>query len=150
MHAPELGDRLVVRCQSSQQPHPRDVSSALRLQPPRGTDLLQIAVEVQLQKIARIVTWSPGLGCFGTLKPQRRHVQPPDKRIDHAADMIFRNHFLQSNWKQASLGSSFSLHKAHEKCPRSREGIFSFIYRFTQSFVTVCKSLAFPFTCFLL
>ncbi len=88
--------------------------------------MLQIPVQVQLQQIPRIITRPPGLGRLGAFESQLRHFQPLHKRIDHPADMIVGDQLLQRDRKQASLCPSFSLHKAHKKCPRFREGIFSF------------------------
>src|SRR6266446_1835263 len=94
-----------------------DVPPALRLQPPRGTDLLQIAVQVEFQQIAWIITRPPGLGRLGALKSQTRHVQSADKCIDDPAHMIVRNQLFQADGKQRSLSPAFSLHKAHKKMP---------------------------------
>src|SRR5437016_14137022 len=57
--------------------------------------------------------------------------------------MILRNQLIQRHRKQRHLTPTFSLNESHQKCPRSREGIFSFIYRPAQCFVTVC--LSWPF-----
>src|ERR1700691_5273463 len=135
MHAPELGNRLVIRRQPSQQPHQLNVPSALRFQSPRGTDLLQIAVQVKLQQIARIITRPPSLGRLGALKsqpatpprlralkPQTRHVQPTDKCIDDPAHMIIWNQLFQGDWKKSSLRTTFTLHKAHKKMPSLSRG----------------------------
>src|SRR6201981_125142 len=128
MHSAEFGNRLVVRYPPSQQPHQLDGPSAFRFQPPRGTNLLEIAVEIQLQQVARIITRSPGLGGLGALKSQTRHVQPVDKRIDHPAHVILGDQLFQADRKQSSLRPAFSLHKAHKKCPRSRKGIFALLH----------------------
>src|SRR5580692_10261289 len=128
MHPPEFSNRLVVRCQPSQQPHQFDVSSALRLQPPRGTDLLQITVEIEFQQIARIIARPPSLSRLGALKSQTRHVQPIDKCIDDPAHVIIRDQLFQTDWKQCSLCPALSLHKAHKKMPSLSRGIFSFLY----------------------
>src|SRR5437868_10777032 len=53
--------------------------------------------------------------------------------------MILRNQLIQRHRKQRPLTPTFSLNESHEKCPRSREGIFSLIYRPAQCFVTVSK-----------
>src|SRR5947207_11524657 len=67
----------------------------------------------------------------------RRYVQPTNKGVNHAANMILRNQLIQRHRKQRPLTPTFSLNESHEKCPRSREGIFSFVYRPAQCFVTV-------------
>ncbi len=88
MHTSELGDRLMVGNQSADQPHHFHVALTLGFQPARGPDLPQIAVEIQFQQIARIVTRTPGFSRFGANETQLRHVQPANKCFDHTADMI--------------------------------------------------------------
>jgi len=56
-----------------------------------------------------------GVGRFGALEAQARHVQPVHKRVDYPADVIVRDQFFQTNRKQCSLRPAFSLHKAHKK-----------------------------------
>ncbi len=51
--------------------------------------------------------------------------------------MILRDQLIQRHRKQRPLTPTFSPNESHEKCPRSREGIFSFVYRPAQCFVTV-------------
>src|ERR1700688_3421671 len=137
MHAPELGNRLVIRRQPSQQPRQLNVPSALRFQSPRGTDLLPIAVQVELQQIVRIITRPPSLGRLGALKSPTRHVQPIDKCIDDPAYMIIRNQLFQGDWKKSSLRTAFTLHKAHKKMPSlSREASSHLSLGGQQSFVT--------------
>src|ERR1019366_10767238 len=127
MHAPELGHLLFFLRQPSQQP--LNVPSALRFQSSRGTDLLQIAVQVELQQIARIITRPPSLGRLGALKSQTNHVQPSDKCIDDPAHMIIRNQLFQGDWKKSSLRTAFTLHKAHNKMPSlSRGHLFIYLW----------------------
>lgn len=57
--APEVGDRLEVRSQSPEQPHGLDIASTGPLQTPRGTNLVEVAPDVELQKITRIVARAP-------------------------------------------------------------------------------------------
>ena len=47
------------------------------------------------------------------LKSQTRHVQAADKCIDDPAHVIIRNQLFQDDWKQSSLRSALTLHKAH-------------------------------------
>ena len=48
---PEFGDRLMVRIQSSQQPHQFHVATALGLQSPRGTDRVLIPEQIQIKSL---------------------------------------------------------------------------------------------------
>src|SRR6202521_3459681 len=139
MHAPELGNRLVVWRQPSQQPHQLDVPSALRFQPPRGPDLLKIAVQIEFQQIARIIARPPSLCRLGALKSQTRHVQPIDKCIDDTAHVIVRNQLFQSDRKEGRLGPAFTLHIAHKKDTLAFTKASSHLFSDgQQSFVTIC------------
>ena len=60
--APEIGDGLEGRFQSRQQPDDLDVAMTLRLQPPARSDPVQIAVDVELQKVA---PWIPERSATG-------------------------------------------------------------------------------------
>src|ERR1700733_10184836 len=128
MHAPELGNRLVIRRQPSQQPHQLNVPSALRFQSPGGTVLLQIPVQVKLQQIAWIITRPPSLGRLGALKSQTRHVQPTDKCIDDPAHMISEINSSKVTGKRVPCVRPSPRTKPMRKCPRFHEGIFSFIF----------------------
>src|SRR6266478_2375878 len=148
MQSPELGNGLVVRRQPSQQPHQLDIAPTLRLQPSRGTDLLEITVQIELQQITRIVARPPGVGCLGAFKSQIRHVQPIHKRIDHPAHMIVRNQFFQTYGKQRALLPSLSLYISHKKDALAFARASShFSFTIQSSFVTDCKSPTSTNTC---
>src|SRR5207244_12538207 len=97
-------------------------------------------VQVKLEQVPRIIAGAPSFGRLSTLESQSRHVQPTNKGVNHAANMILRNQLIQRHRKQRPLTPTFSLNESHEKCPRSREGIFSFVYRPAQCFVTVSSA----------
>src|SRR5437879_7815740 len=124
MHPSELGDRLVVGLQTSQQPHHFHVALALGLQPPRRPHLPQIPVQVQLQQITRIVARSSRLRRLGTHKAQLRHVQPPNERLHDSTYVVdwkpalqttmqfFKPlHRLDSVYFRASGGTTFHVAK---------------------------------------
>jgi hypothetical protein len=96
---------------------------------PRRADLLQIAIKITLQKIARIVAKSPRLSRIGTLEPQFVHRQSASESVDYATDAVDGNQIVQYNRKQRTLGSSLTLNEAHEKCPRLPRGHFPIISR---------------------
>src|SRR5207237_8746595 len=110
---------------------------SLRLKHAGGSELLQLPVQVKLEQVPRMIPGSPSFGRLSTLESQSRHVQPTNKGVNHAANMILRNQLIQRHRKQRPLTPTFSLNESHETCPRSGEGIFSFVYRPAQCFVTV-------------
>src|SRR3954462_13794389 len=58
--AAEISDRLEVRLQMPQQPDYLDVAMGLGFQAPAGSNVVQIAVDVELQQIGRIVARPAG------------------------------------------------------------------------------------------
>jgi uncharacterized protein YbbK (DUF523 family) len=92
---PELGDRLVVWYQTIQQPHQLDVTATLSLQTSRRAQLMKIAVQIELQQITWLVSRSPSCRWLSSLEAQSAHVQKADKGLDHTANMIDRNQFVQ-------------------------------------------------------
>src|SRR5207237_10101365 len=132
---PEPSDAAGVGTHPREQPHHPDVALTLYHQPAGVTDLLQISVQVKLDQAPRIIAGAPSFGRLSTLESQSRHVQPTNKGVNHAANMILRNQLIQRHRKQRPLTPTFSLNESHEKCPRSREAIFSFIYSPAQCLV---------------
>src|SRR5262249_32664256 len=51
----KVPDRAVARLKPAQQPHHLDVATCLALEPPRGADLIEVAIQIQLQEIGRMV-----------------------------------------------------------------------------------------------
>ena len=78
----EVRNRLVIRPQLLQQPHQLDIPVGLLFQATTRTETVEIAVDVELQQISRVVGRpSRGGGC-GPLKAERREVEVVDKGID--------------------------------------------------------------------
>src|SRR5260370_38376207 len=66
----EVGDRLEVRRQATGQPHHLDVTLRLALQSAAGLDLVQIAVDVDLQKNAWVIARTARRFRNNPVKPQ--------------------------------------------------------------------------------
>jgi len=113
MQPTKLGNTFVIRTQPSQQPHQLHIAPALAFQSPRGTNLLQIPVQIKLQQISRIVSRPPCLGRFCPHKSQPLHVDPVDQCVNHPAKMITRNQFLQAPRKQYPLRPLISFDESH-------------------------------------
>jgi hypothetical protein len=52
--AAEVGDAVVARAQTAEQPDQLDVAPAFRLQPSAGADAVEVAVQIQLEHVARV------------------------------------------------------------------------------------------------
>lgn len=98
--AAEIGDRLEVGGEPAHQPHGLHVAPAFPLQPTRRTHFGEVAVDVKLQKITRIVTGPPGRCPNCPPKTQSNQVQPIGKSIDHPQRSIRRNLILNTIRKQ--------------------------------------------------
>ena len=59
--APKVGDGLEVGAQPAQQPDHLQVAAALRFQPSAGAHAVEVAVQVQLEQVARMVARPPGV-----------------------------------------------------------------------------------------
>jgi len=114
--------------QTMQQPHHFHVSPTLILQLPRRTDLLQVTIEIEFEQIARIVPRPPRVGPVCAFKPQPCYVQTIYKRIDHAANVVLRNQFVQGQRKQCCLRPTFASNEAHKRCPHALKGDLAIVY----------------------
>ena len=56
---PEIGDGIVIRMKITQKPHHLNVSFALFFKIPGGPDLVHVAIDEQLEKVTRMIGWSP-------------------------------------------------------------------------------------------
>src|SRR4029077_7748426 len=53
----EVRDRLVIRCEPTQQPHDLDIASSFSFEPPARLNPVQIAVNVKLKENRGVVRW---------------------------------------------------------------------------------------------
>src|SRR4029078_12158116 len=53
----EVRDRLVIRCEPTQQPHDTDIASGLSFEPTAPLSPVQIAVDVKLEENRGVVRW---------------------------------------------------------------------------------------------
>ena len=87
----EIGDRLEVRCQSSGQPDELQVPPALALEATRGLDLVEIAVDVDLEDRCRMVTGTARLFWNDTVEAERCEIKRIDEGIDYASRVVIAN-----------------------------------------------------------
>ena len=117
--AAELGDRLVIRGQPVEQPHQLDVALALALQTPRGPHLLQVAVQVQLQQVGRVVGRAARGRRLGLAEPQLHEVERSDEGIDDPADVVLRHQLIERYREQRPLVPTVTAHEAHNENARN-------------------------------
>jgi hypothetical protein len=115
--APEIGDGLVVRREATRQPHQLDVAPGFALQPPTGGNVVQVAVDEELEQDRRVIAWPPRPRRRRALEPKLGQVQLFDEKIDDADEMILADTVLQSLGKQRRLPSVDAFDEPCHACP---------------------------------
>src|SRR3984893_8742495 len=90
----------------------------LALQPAARRDLVDIAVNVDLQQRARMIGWTSGRFWNHTVKAQRPEIQLIDKHVDHPHRVVLSNVVIQILGKQNALYTVFTLDEARHLTPR--------------------------------
>src|SRR6202035_5674671 len=82
------------------------------LQPTARRDLVDVAVDVDLQQRARMIGWTSGRFWNHTVKAQRPEIQLIDKHVDHPHRVVLSNVVIQILGKQNALYTVFTLNEA--------------------------------------
>src|SRR6266853_749432 len=93
----------------------------LALQPAARRDLVDVAVNVDLQQRARMIGWTSGRFWNHTVKAQRPEIQLIDKHVDHPHRVVLSNVVIQILRKQNALYTVFTLDEARHLTPPRRE-----------------------------
>src|ERR1700731_1494576 len=88
------------------------------LQPAARRDLVDVAVNVDLQQRARMIGWTSGRFWNHTVKAQRPEIQRIDKHVDHPHRVVLSNVVIQILGKQNALYTVFTLNEARHLTPR--------------------------------
>ena len=92
----------------------------LALQPAARRDLVDVAVNVDLQQRARMIGWTPGRFWNHTLKAQSPEIQFIDKHVDHPHRVVLSNVVIQILGKQNALSTVFTSDEARHLTPRRK------------------------------
>src|ERR1700688_3437006 len=87
------------------------------LQPAARRDLVDVAVNVDLQQRARMICLTSGRFWNHTVKAQRPEIQLIDKHVDHPHRVVLSNVVIQILGKQNALYTVFSLNEARHLTP---------------------------------
>src|ERR1700686_3831634 len=87
------------------------------LQPAARRDLVDVAVNVDLQQRARMIGWTSGRFWNHTVKAQRPEIQLIDKHVDHPHRVVLSNVVIQILGKQNALYTVFTLNEARHLTP---------------------------------
>jgi hypothetical protein len=86
--APEIGDGLEVRLEAVHQPDDLDIALRFPLQPPARSNPVQIAIDVELQKVARRIAGTPHRLRLHPQKPRRRKIEPINEGVDESNRIV--------------------------------------------------------------
>src|SRR3984893_12580660 len=92
----------------------------LALQTAARRDLVDVAVNVDLQQRARMIGWTSGRFWNHTVKAQRHEIQLIDKHVDHPHRAVLSNVLNQILEKQIALSTVFTLDEALHLTPRCK------------------------------
>src|SRR5438270_13922217 len=87
----------------------------LALQPAARRDLVDVAVNVDLQQPARMIGWTSGRFWNHTVKAQRPEIQLIDKHVDHPHRAVLSNVVIQILGKQNALSTDLTLDEARHR-----------------------------------
>src|SRR5262249_47521116 len=122
----EIGNRLVIRNQSTDQPHDLNVATSLTFKPTARLNPIEITVDVKLQQHRRVVRRPARDLGLNPAKPQFRQVQPVNKNVDHTNRVVLANPIFQAVRKQCDLAAIHALYKAlHPDPSAKRAGIIT-------------------------
>ena len=96
----------------SGQPHQLDVALGLPLQPAAGGDLVDVAVDIDLQQHARVIRRPSGRLRHDAREPKCPQVQLADEHVDHPDRVLLRDIVIQIFWKQDGLTAVLTLDEA--------------------------------------
>lgn len=139
MFASKVGDGLDIRCELARQPHQLDVAARLVLQASARLNLIQIAVDVELEQRRRMIAWPTRRSGVG--KPQRRQIQFVDERIDNAHGAVFRSVIVHAGRQKKLLPAVTPLDETTYPTSPDDVGKHSLTRRFYTASVIGVRSL---------
>ena len=92
----EIGNRLVVRDQPTQQPHDFDVASRFPLQPPARLHSVEVPVDVELQENRRMIGWPTGRRRLHSIEPKLGQIKRIDEGVNHANRIALVNEIIEA------------------------------------------------------
>src|SRR5712671_2666181 len=92
----EVRDRLVIRCEPTQQPHDLDIAPGFSFEPPARLNPVQIAINVKLKKNRGVVRWPTSRRRLHPLKAHFSQIKYIDKHVDHANRVALVNEITEA------------------------------------------------------
>jgi hypothetical protein len=115
MITPEISNGLEIRRQLACQPHQLEVTASLAFQPSARLNLVQIAVNVELEQCRRMVARTSCRRCIG--ETERGQFQLFNKHINDADRAVLSNIIVHAGWQKKLLPPVTSLDKTTHPTP---------------------------------
>src|SRR5205807_8459 len=93
---PEVRDRLVIRCEPTQQPHDLNIASGFSFKPSARLNPVQIAIDVKLQENRGMVRGSASRRRLYPLKAHLSQIERIHKHVDHANRVALVNEIIET------------------------------------------------------
>src|SRR5204863_4913467 len=117
--AAEIGNRLEVRRQLSDEPHHLDVALALALQPARRLDLVEIAIQINLEQRCWVIAGSASRLRLN-VEADLRQIESIDEGIHHPHWIIGFDRLVEPLGKKRRLIAVPPLDESRHASPRSQ------------------------------
>jgi hypothetical protein len=118
----EVRDRLVIRCEPTQQPHDLDIASSFSFEPPARLNPVQIAVNVKLKENRGVVRGPTSCRRLHSLKAHLSQIERIDKHIDHANRVALVNEVIEAFGQQRPLPTIRLFNEAPHQFPHRITG----------------------------
>ena len=126
MSLAEVGDRLVIRRQPADQPHHFHIAPGLPLEPTARLNPVEIAVDVELQQIARMIGRPAGRQRLDPVEPEAAKIELIDEDVDRPNRVVVADPVFQALRKQRALAAIDTLDKTlHQTLPPKHERIIT-------------------------
>lgn len=116
----EVDDGLEVRCEAFDEPHHLDIAIGFPFQLATGADVIEVTIDIQLQKITRVLKRSSSFLKSGMGKTYLVKIKGIDKGINEASGVILRDVVVQGFGEEDDLVPDETFDMFHS-LPRSRQ-----------------------------
>jgi hypothetical protein len=111
----EIGDGLEIGCEASQQPHHFHIAVGFAFQLPAGPHTVEIAIEVELEQVTRVVWGTTGFLENGMPETELLQIERPHIDVDEAHRVFLRDVIVERFGEKCELISIVSLKMVHDR-----------------------------------
>src|SRR5215212_5880826 len=109
----KIGDRLEIRPELFEQPHQLKIASRLAFEETRGAKSVEIAIDIQLEQISRMVGWAAKRCGHGAEKAQFLQIELINEGINEADWIVVRDILIERRRKEEDRVTLDALNVRH-------------------------------------